>query len=94
MSRIMVGPARRSISDISGLFQPSMNIASAVMNIGADEQADDVVDEGGLAALVPVADELDQPADDEEARAPAEPDAEAAARDLLAEPEQHADDRR
>jgi hypothetical protein len=35
MSRIVVGPARRSISDSSGLFQPSMNIASATMNIGA-----------------------------------------------------------
>ena len=35
MSRIIVGPARRSISESSGLFQPSMNIASAVTNIGA-----------------------------------------------------------
>ena len=35
MSRIVVGPARRSISESSGLFQPSMNIASATMNIGA-----------------------------------------------------------
>ena len=35
MSRIIVGPARRSISDSSGLFQPSRNIASAMTNIGA-----------------------------------------------------------
>src|SRR5436190_2070518 len=52
----------------------------------------DVVDERRLPAFVPVADELDQPADREEADAPAEPGRNAAARRLLAQPEQDSDD--
>src|SRR5512143_3973277 len=39
----------------------------------ADQQADDVVDEGRLAALVVVADELDDPAEREEAESPRQP---------------------
>ena len=41
-----------------------------------DEQAGDVIDEGGLFALVVVTDELDDPADDEAAEADREPGAE------------------
>ena len=54
----------------------------------ADQQADDVVDEGRLAALVPVADELDHPADDEEADAPGQPGAGAAAADAVRQRDQ------
>ena len=55
----------------------------------ADQQAHQVVGEGGLAPFVVVADELDAPADAEEAQAPAQPGAEAVARDAVRGQHQH-----
>jgi hypothetical protein len=48
-------------------------------------------DEGRLPAFVPVADELDHPADEEEAHAPGEPGGDAAAGDFVAELDQDPD---
>lgn len=53
----------------------------------ADEQAHEVVHERRLAALPVVADELDDPAHDKEANAPAQPHRRALRRDPLADPQ-------
>ena len=74
-------PSGRAALDLGERLRPSRRErAFGHHEHQADQQAaGDVVDEGRLAALVPVADELDQPAERErEARCPSQPDARAA----------------